>query len=201
MDGPICSRALPAEIRQNRSDFTGDTGPFSAAESGTNPSVSLALVNRRPVKTGCEHAGQKSASTFCFAPIKKSCIDKIQDDIIWKAEIFHTHFKGGVSVALEVISAVEEAENSAVKIRSDAKTEAAKIIAQADLKGKETVDAAKKRAADQVAQIFADFDKKADDNIAGIESETGKTQEDLTSMAAGRMDAAVELIKERIIKG
>lgn len=104
-------------------------------------------------------------------------------------------------MALEVISAVEEAEDSAVKIRSDAKTEAANLIAQADLKGKDTVDAAKKRAVDQVAQIFADLDKKADDNIAGIESEAGKTQEDLASMAAGHMDTAVELIKERIIKG
>ena len=104
-------------------------------------------------------------------------------------------------MALEVISAVEEAENSAVKIRNDAKIEAANIIAQADLNGKEAVDSARKRAADQVALIFADFDKKADDNIEGIESETGKTQEDLTSMAAGRMDAAIELIKERIVKG
>jgi len=104
-------------------------------------------------------------------------------------------------VALEVISAVEEAENSALKIRSDAKTQAANIIAQADLNGKDAVDAAKKRAAEQVALFFADFDKKADDNIAGIESETGKTQKDLISMAESRMDAAVELIKERIVKG
>lgn len=104
-------------------------------------------------------------------------------------------------MALEVISAVEEAESSAVKIRSDAKTEAANIIAQADLTGKDTVEAARKKAAEQVAQIFADFDKKADDNIEGIESETGKIQQDLTAMALNRMDEAAELIKERIVKG
>lgn len=104
-------------------------------------------------------------------------------------------------MALEVVSAVEEAEESAVKIRNEAKTEAANIIAQADLAGKDAVEAARKRATEQVAQIFADLDKQADDNIAGIESETGKIQEDLTSMAAGRMQAAVELIKERIVKG
>ena len=104
-------------------------------------------------------------------------------------------------MALEVISAVEEAENSALKIRSDAKTQAANIIARADLNGKDTVEAAKKKASEQAAQIFADFDKKADDNIAGIESETGKTQQDLVSLAESRMEAAVELIKERIVKG
>ena len=103
-------------------------------------------------------------------------------------------------MALEVISAVEEAESAAAKIRSDAKLEAANILAQADADGKAAVEAAKHRASDQVAQITADLDKKADDDIEGIESETGKTQRDLQSMAQAHMAAAVALIKERIVK-
>ena len=103
-------------------------------------------------------------------------------------------------MALEVISAVEEAENSAAKIRSDAKLEAANILAKAEADGKTTVENAKKRASEQVAQIFGDLDKKADDDIEGITSETGKIQSDLKSMAQTHMDAAIELIKERIVK-
>ena len=104
-------------------------------------------------------------------------------------------------MALEVISAVEEAENSAAKIKNDAKLEVTNILAKADADGKATVEEAKKRASEQIALYAADLDKKADDEIEGIVSVTGKMQGDLKSMAEGRMEAAVELIKERIVKG
>ena len=104
-------------------------------------------------------------------------------------------------MALGFISAVEEAESAAAKIRSDAKLESANILAKADADGKATVEDAKARASEQVSQIMADLDKKADDDIEGITSETGKIQRDLKAMAEARMDTAVELIKERIVKG
>ena len=104
-------------------------------------------------------------------------------------------------MALEVISAVEEAESAAAKIRSDAKLESVNILAKADAEGKAMVEEAKKRASEQVAQIAGDLDKKADDDIEGITSETEVIKRDLKAAAASHMNAAVELIKERIVKG
>ena len=109
--------------------------------------------------------------------------------------------KGGVLVALDVISAVEEAEGAAAKIRNDGKLESANIIAQAEADGKKAVDDAGKKASEQIAQIMSDADKQADDNIAGITSETAKTQHDLEETATANMAKAVTLIKERIVKG
>ena len=104
-------------------------------------------------------------------------------------------------MALEVISAVEEAENAAAKIRSDAKLESANILAKADADGKATVEEAKRRASEQIAQIAGDLDKKADDDIEGITPETNVIKRDLMAAASTHMEAAVELIKERIVKG
>lgn len=102
---------------------------------------------------------------------------------------------------VDVLSAVEEAESAAAKIKSDARIEAAYILAKADADGKQTVEEAANRAAQQVENIFADLDKQADDAIASIVTETAKVQKDLAGAADAHMADAVELIKERIVKG
>ena len=104
-------------------------------------------------------------------------------------------------MALDMIAAVEEAENEAAKIRSKAKLEAANIVAQAEADGKASIKEAVERAADQSALMAADLDKRADDDIEGIVAETGKIQRDLRVSADAHMDEAVNLIKERIIAG
>ena len=102
---------------------------------------------------------------------------------------------------VDVLSAVEEAEEAAAKIKSDAKLEASYILAKADAEGKQLVEEAGNKAAQQVDNIFADLDKQADDAIASIVTETAKVQKDLAEAADAHMADAVELIKERIVKG
>lgn len=102
---------------------------------------------------------------------------------------------------VDVLSAVEEAESAAAKIKSDAKLEAAYIIAKANAEGKQIVEEAENKAAQQVDNIFADLDKQADNDIASVVTETAKVQKDLADAADAHMADAVELIKERIVKG
>ena len=102
---------------------------------------------------------------------------------------------------VDVLSAVEEAESAAAKIKSDAKLEAAYIIAKAEADGKQTVEEAGNKAAQHVENIFADLDKQANNAIASVVTETAKVQKDLADAADAHMADAVELIKERIVKG
>lgn len=104
-------------------------------------------------------------------------------------------------MALDVISEIEEAENAAAKIRSDAKAEAAAIVSKAEADGKALIEAAKQKAAEESAVALREKLAEATAKESEIIAQTKKETELLEFMAKGRMETAAGFIKERIVKG
>lgn len=99
----------------------------------------------------------------------------------------------------EVISRIREAEAEAEGIRKAAVQKAKEIETAANTSGRETLGKKKAEAAAEAAKLLEKAGAEADALVEEARQKAAREGEELTVRAAGRLDAAAELIVERIV--
>lgn len=101
---------------------------------------------------------------------------------------------------IEMVTKITEAEEAANKLRRDAQQRAAELEAKAVRAGRETVAAARVRAEAETVSLLqaaqAESEAAAAQGIAKAQEEN----QQLTETASSKLDAAAQLIVERIVK-
>ena len=109
--------------------------------------------------------------------------------------------KAGEYMPLEAIKAVVAAESDAENLRIDALAEAKKIIAAAEVSGKEEVQKAKKSAESKVQALCLKAEDQGKESAAKSAGETRSKCLFLEKEAEKRMDQAVAIVVERVVNG
>ncbi|MGI6029489.1 MAG: hypothetical protein ACOX81_08765 [Candidatus Heteroscillospira sp.] len=102
-------------------------------------------------------------------------------------------------MSLEAIKTISEAEEQAKNIRAQAAAEAKRIAGEAESAGRAAVEAAEKKAAEELAGLTQKADEKAVASAKTLAAENDRQKAGLRSRAEKRMDDAVSLIVERIV--
>ena len=102
-------------------------------------------------------------------------------------------------MSLEAIQTISEAEEQAKTIRAAAAAEAKRMLGEAEAAGKFAVEAAGKKARDELAELSKKADEKALESAKSLAAENDKQKAALRSRAEQHMDKAVSLIVERIV--
>lgn len=104
-------------------------------------------------------------------------------------------------MSIEAITMIREAEEAAVKSRAQAMADAKTAEADAVTAGKASVEAAAKKARQEVEEKLLEFEAAANGAAEALTAETENVKAALKSKAEGKLDAAAALIVERIVSG
>lgn len=102
-------------------------------------------------------------------------------------------------MSLEAIEAIREAEERAKKIKADAVLQAKREAAEAEAAGRAVVEAARKKAVEELATLNAKADEKAKADAMELAANAENRKASLRVRAEGRLEQAAELIVERIV--
>ena len=104
-------------------------------------------------------------------------------------------------MSLEAIAAVEKAEADAHRIKADAAADAKRILAGAETAGREAIEAARRKAGDELKELGAQAEEKAAAEVAELQRATEDRKGALRAGAESRLDEAAGKIVERIVSG
>ena len=104
-------------------------------------------------------------------------------------------------MSLEAIAAVERAEADAQRIKAEAVAEAKRVLAGAEAAGCEAVEAARRKAGEELKEMSVRAEEKAADEVAVLRQETEARKGALRAGAESRMNNAAGKIVERIVNG
>ena len=104
-------------------------------------------------------------------------------------------------MAFDAITMISQAEETARKERAQALSDARAAEAAAEEAGKKAVEEASARARKEIHEKLTEMEAAA---AAAADQLTGETEKQIAAMRSGaeqKLDAAAELIAERIVKG
>jgi V/A-type H+-transporting ATPase subunit G/H len=104
------------------------------------------------------------------------------------------------TVPLDAIKAISAAEDESRQLKLLARQNARDSIEEAQRNGEEAVAKARDYAESEIATLTRATDRKATDQALELASKTANRQATLRARAERRLDAAVSLIIERIVK-
>ena len=102
-------------------------------------------------------------------------------------------------MAFEAISEIEKAEQEAAKIRADAVMQAKKLIEQAELDGRQSIETARYRAADAFRDTEADREADFQRELGDYWTDINVQKEELAQRADAHRAEAALYIQERIV--
>jgi len=100
---------------------------------------------------------------------------------------------------IEVINAISEAEEKAKTAKAEAMALSKKLIAEAEESGKLVVENAKKKAEDEIRDLWRKAGDKAKEEALELARNTENRKATLSVKADSRADKAVNLVIERIV--
>ena len=100
---------------------------------------------------------------------------------------------------IEVISAISEAEDKARTAKTEAIALSKKLIAEAEESGRLAVENAKKKAEDEIRDLWRKAGDKAKEEALELSRNTENRKATMTVKADSRADKAVNLVIERIV--
>jgi len=101
----------------------------------------------------------------------------------------------------EEIAAVRAAEEKAARLKADAETAGREAQAAAETAGREAVAAGTRRAEDEARELLRAAEERAAAFTEKLASDTAEEKKALRAEAAGRMDAAAEIIVKKVVEG
>lgn len=104
-------------------------------------------------------------------------------------------------MALEALEAIALAEEKARQIRAAAAQDAKKALKEAEQAAQIALAAAQARAEDEIKDLMRKADEKAREDAQVLASNTRNRKAAMKARADRKMDAAVALVTERIVKG
>lgn len=104
-------------------------------------------------------------------------------------------------MSLEAIAAVEKAEAQAVHTKAEAAAEAKRIVAAAETAGREAIEAARRKADEELKGLNIKAAEKAAAEMEELRSGTDNKKAALRARAESRLDKAAAQIVERIVNG
>lgn len=104
-------------------------------------------------------------------------------------------------MSFEAITAIEEAEASARRMKAEAAAAAKAAEAAAVEEGGLALESARKKAAAEVRELRAKSDEKAKHDAVELASDTENKKAAMRARADARMDKAAALIVERVVNG
>ena len=102
-------------------------------------------------------------------------------------------------MSLESIKTISEAEEKARRIRAEAAAEAKRMISEAEAQGGEAIEAAKKKAVEEVRELTEQADTKATDKAKALADTTENRKASMRIKAEKKLAQAADLIVERIV--
>ena len=99
----------------------------------------------------------------------------------------------------EAIELITRAEEKARSIKSDAVSEAKRMTAQAQSVGKKAIDAAEKKAKDELRELVKKADEKATADAVALATTTENKKAAMSAKAELKLDEAASIIAERIV--
>ena len=99
----------------------------------------------------------------------------------------------------EAIGIIAQAEEKARSIKADAAAEARRMINQAQAAGKLAVEAAGKKATDELHELVKKADEKATADAVALAASTENKKAGMRVRAEHRLDDASRIIAERIV--
>lgn len=102
-------------------------------------------------------------------------------------------------MSLEAIKIIGEAEEAARRRKTDALQEAKRTVAQAQALASEAVEAARRKAAEELAELSGKAEEKAKADAVELAGNTENRKAAMRAHAETRLDDAAKLIVERIV--
>ncbi len=102
-------------------------------------------------------------------------------------------------MSLEAIETISKAEENAKKRKAEAALEAKRSVTAAETAGKAAMEAARKKAVEELATLNAKADGKAKADAMELASNTENKKASLRVRAESRLAQAADLIVERIV--
>jgi vacuolar-type H+-ATPase subunit H len=102
-------------------------------------------------------------------------------------------------MSLEAIKTIGEAEENAKRIRADAASDAKKAIADAEAAGHAAIDAAIRKAEDELRELTKKADEKATADAQQLADDTENKKAAMRARAEKLVDKAASLVVERIV--
>lgn len=104
-------------------------------------------------------------------------------------------------MSFEVISAVKNAEEQAESIISGAKADAKQMLADVKNQGETAIAAAVARAESELVELRKKSEEKAESNSGQILGNSENKKAVIRAKAEARLEAAADIIVERIVNG
>ena len=102
-------------------------------------------------------------------------------------------------MSLEAIKTIGEAEEKAKRIKQQAVNDAKKAAADAEAAGRTAVEAAVKKAEDELRELVRKADEKATADAAELAGSVENKKAAMRVHAEARLDQAASLVVERIV--
>lgn len=102
---------------------------------------------------------------------------------------------------MEAMEAIALAEEKARQIRAAAVLDAKKAVREAEQAAEMLLAAAENRAAEELRELMRKADEKAREDAQVLASNTRNRRAAMKARAERKMDSAVSMVMERIVKG
>lgn len=102
---------------------------------------------------------------------------------------------------IEVINEIVEAEGKAKKAKAEAAALSKRLIAEAEESGVKAVENARKKADDEIRELWHKAGLKAKEEALELARNTENRKATMNVKAASRMNSAVSFVIERIVNG
>ena len=104
-------------------------------------------------------------------------------------------------MSLEAIKTINEAEEKAKKLKTDAVADAKKAVKDAESKGLAEIEAAVKKADDELKELIRKADAKAAEDAEKLSGDTETKKAVMRARAEKMVEKAALLVVERIVNG
>lgn len=102
---------------------------------------------------------------------------------------------------LDTMKLIKNAEANILISKIDAQTKAQEMIAEAEINGQATVEAAIERAEQEVITLLKEADGQAAEKADDLMKNVAQVQSEIHRQAEMRMDDTARMIVERIVNG
>lgn len=102
-------------------------------------------------------------------------------------------------MSLEAIKTITEAEEAARRLKTEAAADAKRMVGEARAAGQAALDAAEKKANEELRELKAKADEKATADAKELAASTENKKAAMQVKAEARLDKAAQLIVERIV--
>jgi vacuolar-type H+-ATPase subunit H len=106
-----------------------------------------------------------------------------------------------INMPIEVINEIYEAEEKAKAAKAEALALSKRLIAEAEESGKQAVISAKKKAEDEIRELWHKAGDKAKDEALELSRNTENRKATMNVKADSRLNKAVGFVIERIVNG